>query len=205
MAWTRKSPSRRVLELLDQEFHVQVPADLCGIELEDMFVDAETGRRFFYAPTNGSVHFLDRETSHREIGEEVWRCGFHITQNLWQRCATLCFDGLLPFHHQFQSAYLPDPAWSHGRTDSICSSAAFARQMCKAFLKTGLRRVDASQHTIYDVRLLVKSLLSFLDENNRGQTNRWFGWKGFFMDRQRRVHAPCTCNDSLHFLVVVKV
>ena len=69
VAWTRKSSSRRVLELLDQEFQVQVPADLCGIELEDMFVDAETGRRFFYAPNGGSVHFLDRERSPRKCAK----------------------------------------------------------------------------------------------------------------------------------------
>ena len=191
-SWTRNSPSQIVLKVLLREFAVSVPADLCGIELLDMFRDSTTGNLFHYPPKPGAVHRKDQVDSHHSIDPELWRCAFYVSQILWQRCATLCFDGQLPLTFPgFRSQYLPDPSWIPGRTNTIWSSGAFGQKTTKALLQNGLDGVDEAQHKVHDVTLLARSLIQFLKAKAQSIDKNMFGWTGFWLTEAQRDRVAC--------------
>ena len=190
-SWTRKSRSQIVLEDLHREFAVWVPADLCGIELVDMFVDPKTGKLFHYQPKPASVHHQDQEQSHHDFEAERWRCAFYVSQILWQRCATLGFDGELPLNQEFRSRYLPDPSWKPGKTNTIWSSSAFGGTHTKTLLKRGLDGVDEAQHKVHDVTKLARSLIRFLNSKVQDKDKDMFGWTGFWLTSAERARVAC--------------
>ena len=190
-SWTRNSPSQIVLEVLHKEFTVWVPADLCGIELLDMFRDSATNKLFHYEPKPGSVHRKDQENSHHSFDPESWRCAFYVSQILWQRCATLCFDGQLPLNQEFRSQYLPDPSWKPGKTNTIWSSGAFGQKTTKALLQNGLDGVEEAEHKVYDVTRLARSLIQFLKAKAQFINKDMFGWTGFWLTEAQRDRVAC--------------
>ena len=190
-SWTRKSPSQIVLEDLHREFHVWVPADLCGIELTDMFVDPKTGKLFHYQPKPASVHHQDQEQSHHDFEAERWRCAFYVSQILWQRCATLGFDGELPLNQEFRSRYLPDSSWIPGKTNTIWSSSAFGDKHTKPLLQSGLDGVDEAHHKVHDVTKLARSLILFLNSKVKDKDKDMFGWTGFWLTHAERDRVAC--------------
>ena len=191
-SWTRNSPSQIVLKVLLREFAVSVPADLCGIELLDMFRDSTTGNLFHYPPKPGAVHRQDQVDSHHSIDPELWRCAFYVAQILWQRCATLCFDGELPLTFPGNwSQYLPDPSWRPGQTNSIWSSWAFGQKTTKPLLRNGLNGVDAAQHQVHNVTLLARSLIQFMEAKAISSDKDLFGWKGFWLTEAQRKRIAC--------------
>ena len=195
-AWARMSPSQAILNTIKESFNVRVPSYLPGINLEDMFIDPKTGRRFFYRPKASFVHCLDRESgeSHHKIVDcEMWRCGFYILQTVWLRCASMACALHVPRQGKLQSQYLPDHRWEPGRSNTFLSSAAFAKAHTVLFLtKHALTGVlDARQHRVVDVRQLVESVESFLSHKHEGKKSDVFGWRGFFLTREQRLRVAC--------------
>ena len=194
-AWACVSPSQAILNTIKETFNVKVPSYLPGINLEDMFIDPGTGRRFFYRPGANCGHFLDRQraASHHQIDNcEVWRCGFYILQTVWLRCASVACALQVPYEGKLQSQYLPDPNWVPGKTNTILSSAAFAHQNTLFFIKEfGLTGVDATTHRVVDVRDLVKTVQSFLSHKHKGKASDVFGWRRFFLTEEQRLRVAC--------------
>lgn len=189
-AWTRKSTSEIVVETLEREFEVRVPISLRGIELQDMFPDPKTGKRFYYQPTPDSVHRDDRKRTHHLNDPEHWRCGFYVCQILWLRSATRCFDGDVPHNEELRSRYIPEPSWPPGKTSTIRSSVIFGQQFAKALI-IDLQGINSSEHKVNDVSALVNSLMFFMDKKAESKQNSMFGWKNFWMRRNQRKQVAC--------------
>ena len=194
-AWARTSPSQAILIAIKEAFNVRVSSYLPGINLEDMFIDSKTGRRFYYKPKANSVHCLDRESgaSHHQIDDcEKWRCGFYILQTVWLRCASQACALQVPREGKLQSQYLPDPSWIPGKTNTILSSAAFAQTHTLTFLNNHpLTGVEARKHRVVDVVQLVKSVKAFLSHKHEGKRTDVFGWRGFFLTDDQRLRVAC--------------
>ena len=194
-AWTRVSSTQAVVNEIKEAFHVKIPLNLPGIEMEDMFVDVKTKRRFYYPPKANSVHVKDRKSgdSHHSIDDcEQWRCGFYILQTVWLRCASVAFAGEVPSDGKLQSRYLPNPNWKPGKSNTIMCSHFFAHSHTKLYVTDyGLRGVEAKEHRVVNVQDLIKTVQSFIVHKHQGKTRDLFGWNNFSMTKKQILQAAC--------------
>jgi hypothetical protein len=174
-----------VVQKLFQRYAVAVPVDTTGIPVVDMFTDPISRRRFYYNPTTAAKHIFDRapKERHHSFTDELWRCGFYIMQTLWLVCTR---------HVYAEAIYTPHPAWVPGKTSTILSHVAFAKQYTSCFLnKQSIAGVAELSHSVTDVVKLADAINAFFHTKLQNNGTGLFGWKNFSLNPDHCLRMSC--------------